>query len=581
MTVSTPTRSVVYTGPQSSPLAIPFRFFSGPSQADLSVYLYQIGSTTNPVELTLNTDYTIVNNGYTGGTLTLLANGGALASGYQLTIDGTPTETQLTSLQNQGAYNPLSVENALDLLTMITQSVSDTQAISIQATPGDVARSLILPTVANSAGLWLGINSSGNLFAGNPLGGSGSLAIAAGQVGVGVSTNALGGSSKLTFTTPGLFINLGTSASTVTAPAPTGMRIMVPDGTGAAINLEAYGSSCVFAGLAAGGTAASPAFIAAGSNITQLAAYGWKSANTWTIAGRIIISPINTWSSSDNSTCIRLQTTPTGSTSSAMVEVARMTQNLLVGTTTDMPGTFGLTLAGTTDCTVLGTGTLINDGGGSIAKNLYVGGLINVAGTAALGATTITGNASVSGTLTVGTFALTSLTLSGILTVNGQSTLGLSTGTFPGNLILGCQNLQASTSGCLGEVLPAYGTSPYGSTITSGAGATVVGSISVGVGVWLVSANGNFNFNTSSGGGVSQTELALSSTGFTTALGANRTQQFHYANAGTVSSADSHSIINYQFNASTTTTINLTALLAGNTAATGSFAGSMTAVRIR
>lgn len=244
MTVSAATRSVVYLGAQSSPLAIPFRFFSSPTSADLSVYIYQVGSVTNPVELVLNTDYTIVNNGYTGGTLTLLANGGLLPSGWQLTILGTPAETQLVSLQNQTAYNPNAVEGGLDLSTMISQAISDQLTLTIQAMPGDVSRNLTLPTVANSKNALLGTDGNGNLIA--TLGGVPTINISAAMIPVVQAATLLQaianmgpwGSALVTST-------LGTTARSLAARAGDTVNVLDfgADPTGSASSSAAFNAA--------------------------------------------------------------------------------------------------------------------------------------------------------------------------------------------------------------------------------------------------------------------------------------------------------------------------------------------------
>lgn len=67
--------------------------------------------------------------------------------------------------------------------------------------------------------------------------------------------------------------------------------------------------------------------------------------------------------------------TTTGTGANSLVEVARVTQgkNVLVGTTTDITGTFGLAVAGTTDASSSTTGAVQISGGVGIAKKLYVG----------------------------------------------------------------------------------------------------------------------------------------------------------------------------------------------------------------
>lgn len=71
-------------------------------------------------------------------------------------------------------------------------------------------------------------------------------------------------------------------------------------------------------------------------------------------------------------------------------EVARITTtaNILIGTTTDMSGSGGLKVAGTTASTSTTTGSLINAGGFGNAGAAWIGGLANIAGVLTAAATT-------------------------------------------------------------------------------------------------------------------------------------------------------------------------------------------------
>ncbi len=118
MTVPTIANPISYTGDNTTAVyAYTWRVFQ---DSDIVVtYTTPLGVTST---LTLNTDYTVDGAlSYTGGNVTLVA--GNLATGYVLELTRDPAAVQDTDLQNEGQYNAKVVENALDLLTMIDQSL--------------------------------------------------------------------------------------------------------------------------------------------------------------------------------------------------------------------------------------------------------------------------------------------------------------------------------------------------------------------------------------------------------------------------------------------------------------------------
>ena len=75
-------------------------------------------------ELSYPADFTVTGVGsYSGGTITLTA--GNLANGYALTIRRVVPLLQETDLRNQGGYYPETVEDVMDLVTMMAQSIQD------------------------------------------------------------------------------------------------------------------------------------------------------------------------------------------------------------------------------------------------------------------------------------------------------------------------------------------------------------------------------------------------------------------------------------------------------------------------
>ena len=95
--------------------------------ADLEVYHTDIND--NDVLLVLDTDYSVSLNAdqeaSPGGSVTYPVSGSPLATGEKLTVLNAVEYLQGTDLQNGGAWNPETVENALDRLTMLAQRLNE------------------------------------------------------------------------------------------------------------------------------------------------------------------------------------------------------------------------------------------------------------------------------------------------------------------------------------------------------------------------------------------------------------------------------------------------------------------------
>jgi hypothetical protein len=95
--------------------------------------------------------------------------------------------------------------------------------------------------------------------------------------------------------------------------------------------------------------------------------------------------------------------------------------NLLIGnSTTDMSGTYGLKMEGTTDATSFNTGSFLTAGGGSFGKALWIGGLARINGTLGVATTTPWGQ------MSLGTHNLAIATPSFVI---ASSSTGVSTST--------------------------------------------------------------------------------------------------------------------------------------------------------
>ena len=135
MTVSSTTRKLTYTGTGTvGPFAYTFRIFS---DSDLAVTTTDLAGAD--VVLVLDVDYTVTGTGaFAGGSITLTS---ALTTGWTLTVERTLPLTQLTSLRNQGAYYPETIEDTFDRSRMIDQQLAGEDVIlaaAIAVVEGDV-----------------------------------------------------------------------------------------------------------------------------------------------------------------------------------------------------------------------------------------------------------------------------------------------------------------------------------------------------------------------------------------------------------------------------------------------------------
>lgn len=134
-----------------------FRIFD---ESELKVYI----TDTNGVSVlqTLGSDYTVTGVlSYTGGNVTFTDNP---TVDYTVSILRQPANTQDTSLQDQSAYSPTSVENALDLLTMQVQAIQGevNRSIKIPVSEVGITDIVDLPTADNRANMALTFDADGN-----------------------------------------------------------------------------------------------------------------------------------------------------------------------------------------------------------------------------------------------------------------------------------------------------------------------------------------------------------------------------------------------------------------------------------
>lgn len=160
MSIATVTRRNTYLGDGTTVLfPYAFKIFD---QTQLAVYkLTQLGA---EVLLQLGTNYTVSGVGLTnGGTITLLT---APLVGESITILGNLPLTQTTSVRNEDAYYPATLEDGFDMCRQIDQQISERvdRALKLPAvTSGFQTR--LQPIVPATDGLKvLRINQAGNGF---------------------------------------------------------------------------------------------------------------------------------------------------------------------------------------------------------------------------------------------------------------------------------------------------------------------------------------------------------------------------------------------------------------------------------
>lgn len=163
MTVSTTSNIITYSG-DGADTTWPFTF----AIEDDDQIVVSVTDTAGTVTTIAAANYTVVLNAAVapnptpvGGVVTYPTSGAPLAVGTKITIERTAALTQPTSLVNQGTLYPTVIEQALDLLTMITQQVNTENTQSIRFAVSDDAHTR-LPATAQIAGKYLAFDSSGN-----------------------------------------------------------------------------------------------------------------------------------------------------------------------------------------------------------------------------------------------------------------------------------------------------------------------------------------------------------------------------------------------------------------------------------
>lgn len=163
MTITTTSNRVVAQG---NGLTTQFNYaFLIPAQVNLTVIFTDEDG--NQTELT-TTQYSVTGlDDPAGGYVTYPLAGPAITAGQSLTIERELPLKQLTTLDNQGAFYPQSVEDALDYLMMVAQQLYDLNGRALVVPITDPIP-LALPSVDQRANQLLGFDSNGNPIVAQP-----------------------------------------------------------------------------------------------------------------------------------------------------------------------------------------------------------------------------------------------------------------------------------------------------------------------------------------------------------------------------------------------------------------------------
>lgn len=133
------------------------------SANDLFVLNLNVAAATVAV-LSLTANYSVTLNedqdSSPGGSITLV--GAPLAVGATLTITTNVAQLQQVELTNGGAFNPDTINGALDLLTVLVQQLQDLVARSLQLPLAEPVPISNLPPAGARAGCLLGFDGNGN-----------------------------------------------------------------------------------------------------------------------------------------------------------------------------------------------------------------------------------------------------------------------------------------------------------------------------------------------------------------------------------------------------------------------------------
>lgn len=219
-----------------------------------------------------------------------------------------------------------------------------------------------------------------------------------------------------------LSIDLGTGALPSTGNGDQ-LMLSAPDSGAVSVGVLAFNSVGTFTGYRADGTRASKVAPGIGSQLYSTLGYAWDGSAFGLCAG-MTIRCVNSPTTGDHGGAVTFRACASGSTS--LAEVGRFTQNLLIGTTTDITGTGGCKIAGITNATAANTGAFQCLGGGYIAGDLVLGGVYRIGTTQVVGAQ-IAGYGTPTGGARQSSFAAGAITLPNLAAAVAQLIVDLKT----------------------------------------------------------------------------------------------------------------------------------------------------------
>lgn len=165
-----------------------------------------------------------------GGTVTYPISGTPIATGSSLTVERILPITQLTSIEDQGNFDPQVIESALDTQCMEIQQLSNSVTRSIQIPAVDPSTiNVILPAAAARANQALLFDSSGNVIVGGVT--SGSVVISAAMIPV-VEAATITEAANLLGVSPSTYIatTVGGTANAIVVTATSPSNFQLVDG---------------------------------------------------------------------------------------------------------------------------------------------------------------------------------------------------------------------------------------------------------------------------------------------------------------------------------------------------------------